>query len=48
MQFTFMIRVPALMLRAVQTIHLAVSIIGACTKTKTKTVAGAIVVIQGC
>jgi hypothetical protein len=46
MQFTFTIHVPALMLRAVQTIHVAVSTIGACTKTKT--VAGAIVVIQGC
>jgi hypothetical protein len=46
MQFTFTIRVPTLMLRAMQTIHLAVGTIGACTKTKT--VARAIVVIQGC
>jgi hypothetical protein len=45
MRFTFMIRVPVLMLRAMQTIHLAVGTIGACTKTKT--VARAIMVIQG-
>jgi len=46
MQFTFTIRVPALMLKAMQTIHLAVGTIGACTTTKTIT--RAIVVIQGC
>jgi hypothetical protein len=46
MQFTFTIRVPALMLRAMQTIHLAVGTIGACTKAEA--VARAIVVKQGC
>jgi hypothetical protein len=44
--FTFTIHIPALMLRAMQTVHLAVRTIG--TSTETKTITRAVVMIQSC